>query len=203
MPSAPLFTDFRVHNTGVSQLEYDAIHGDGSFLGLAVPDLATRDLDPERWLPATGQHPDAQEPFRAIPSAGTRELADLGVWNVFANPDFPEPQDRLQRALCFKLKPRRGCAAELLLGRALGAFKTPGLRDLSHSAPYQHNGEFDTLEDVVEFYREVADLARAGELRNAGRSAHGHRARAAGRGAARGVPALAQRGLPVSARAAR
>jgi hypothetical protein len=170
---APLFTDFRVHNTGVSQLEYDAVHNDGSFVELAVPDLATRGLDPERWLPATGQHPNASEPFRAIPSETDPQLVDLGVWNVFANPDFPEPQDRLKRALCFKLKPRRGCKPEVLLGKALGAFKTPGLRDLSHSAPYQHNGEFDTLEEVVEFYREVSELARAGVLRNAAPSLTG------------------------------
>lgn len=83
------------------------------------------------------------------PLGANPALADLGVWNVFANPDVPEPQKRL------------------LLGRALGAFETPGLRDLSHSAPHQHNGAFDTLENVVEFYREVSELARAGELRNA------------------------------------
>lgn len=164
---APLFTDFRFHNTGMSQLDYDAVHGDGGFLALAVPDLATRNLDPEAWLPATPQHPNASEPFRAIPSEGDPQLADLGLWNVFANADFPEPQNRLTRALCFKLKPRRGCAPDLLLARSLGAFKTPGLRDLSHSAPYLHAGAFDTLEEVVEFYRDVSDLARAGELRNA------------------------------------
>ena len=102
---APLFTDFRLHNTGVSQLDYDAVHGDGSFFALAVPDLATRSLDPEEWLPATAQHPNAREPFRAIPSGADPGLADLGAWNVFANADFPEPQARLSRALCFELKP--------------------------------------------------------------------------------------------------
>jgi cytochrome c peroxidase len=164
---APVFTDFRVHNTGMSQLDYDAVHGDGSFVALAVPDLATRSLDHEAFLPATPQHPNASEPFRAIPSEGNPLLADLGVWNVFANPDFPEPQSRLTRTLCFKLKPRRGCDPELLLARSLGAFKTPGLRDLSHSAPYLHAGAFDTLEEVVEFYEDVSELARAGQLRNA------------------------------------
>ena len=163
---APFFTDFRVHNTGVSQREYDAVHGDGSFFALAIPDLATRDLDPNQWLPATEQHPDALEPFRSVPFALNPELADLGVWNIFANPDFPEPQDRLKQTLCFKLKPRRRCAHDVLLERAIGAFKTPGLRDLSHSAPYQHNGQFDSLEGVIQFYRGVSELARAGELRN-------------------------------------
>jgi hypothetical protein len=162
----PLFTDFRVHNTGVSQLEYDDVHGTGSFAALEVPDLDTRNLDLEHWLPATEQHPTAREPFRAIPSLADPERADLGVWNVFENPDFPEPQNRLRGALCPKGAPRRECQPAPLLERALAAFKTPGLRDLSHSAPYQHNGAFDTLEDVVEFYRQTSNLARAGELRN-------------------------------------
>lgn len=33
-----------------------------------------------------------------------------------------------------------------------GAFKTPGLRDLTLTAPYMHDGSQKTLEEVVEFY---------------------------------------------------
>jgi len=33
-----------------------------------------------------------------------------------------------------------------------GAFMTPTLRELKYTAPYMHNGMFDTLEAVVEFY---------------------------------------------------
>lgn len=33
-----------------------------------------------------------------------------------------------------------------------GAFKTPGLRNLSRTAPYGHNGRFATLEEVVDFH---------------------------------------------------
>ena len=33
-----------------------------------------------------------------------------------------------------------------------GGFKTPGLRDITKSAPYMHNGTEATLEQVVEFY---------------------------------------------------
>lgn len=33
-----------------------------------------------------------------------------------------------------------------------GAFKTPSLRELKYTAPYMHNGAFETLEEVVEFY---------------------------------------------------
>lgn len=33
-----------------------------------------------------------------------------------------------------------------------GRFKTPTLRNLSYTAPYMHDGRFNTLEEVVEFY---------------------------------------------------
>ena len=35
-----------------------------------------------------------------------------------------------------------------------GAFKTPTLRDIEHSGPYMHDGSFQTLEEVVEFYNQ-------------------------------------------------
>ena len=33
-----------------------------------------------------------------------------------------------------------------------GAFKTPTLREIEHTAPYMHDGSLRTLEDVVDFY---------------------------------------------------
>ncbi len=33
-----------------------------------------------------------------------------------------------------------------------GAFKTPTLRDISRTGPYMHDGRFQTLEEVVDFY---------------------------------------------------
>lgn len=36
----------------------------------------------------------------------------------------------------------------------LGAFKTPGLRNIAQTAPYMHNGMFRTLEDVIDYYNE-------------------------------------------------
>jgi cytochrome c peroxidase len=39
-----------------------------------------------------------------------------------------------------------------------GAFNTPMLRDLRNTAPYMHNGAFDTLEEVVEFYDNESSL---------------------------------------------
>ena len=38
-----------------------------------------------------------------------------------------------------------------------GAFKTPGLRHITRSAPYMHNGSESTLEEVVEFYNRGGD----------------------------------------------
>jgi cytochrome c peroxidase len=35
-----------------------------------------------------------------------------------------------------------------------GAFKTPTLRDVAHTAPYMHDGSFETLEEVIQFYDE-------------------------------------------------
>lgn len=34
----------------------------------------------------------------------------------------------------------------------IGAFKTPTLREIAHTAPYMHNGTFTSLEEVVSFY---------------------------------------------------
>jgi cytochrome c peroxidase len=35
-----------------------------------------------------------------------------------------------------------------------GAFKTPTLRDIAHTAPYMHDGSLETLEEVIQFYDE-------------------------------------------------
>ncbi len=127
--------------------------------------MATRNGNYDQFLPGTESHPAALEPFRAIPSRGEPSRTDLGAWNVFANPDMPGPQPKISAMLCDDQQP---CplADAVLLDRAIARFKTPGLRDLGHSAPFMHNGQFDTLEQIVEFYREVSDLQRAGRLRN-------------------------------------
>ncbi len=39
-----------------------------------------------------------------------------------------------------------------------GGFKTPGLRDITRSAPYMHNGTESTLAEVVEFYNRGGDV---------------------------------------------
>jgi hypothetical protein len=163
--AAPNFTDFKLHNTGTAQKEYDDIHGAGQFAALTIPDLVTRNGNYNQFLPATESHPTALEPFRAIPLPSNPALTDLGVWNVFANPDMPAPQAKIRAILCDDQVP---CPLTdtVLLNRAIAAFKTPGLRDLGHSAPYMHTGRFAALENIISFYRGSSDLARSGDLRN-------------------------------------
>ncbi len=66
---------------------------------------------------------------------------------TFANPDFkivgvPEEEG---------IDPDLG-RAEVEGAGYEGAFKVPTLRNIALTAPYMHNGIFDTLEEVVEFY---------------------------------------------------
>ena len=58
----PHFTDFKFHNTGVSQRAYDAVHGAGSFAALQPPDSPS-------------------EITRMAPGEDKPEQADLGYWN--------------------------------------------------------------------------------------------------------------------------
>ncbi len=179
--AAPNFTDFQLHNTGIAQAEYDGIHGAGSFANLDIPGLWRRIHNPNAFLPATEQHPTAQEPFRAVPSAPTPQQTDLGVWNIFANPDFPKTQPQIWRTLCKDVLNGnfhvwniiRHCRPSRLLPKSIARFKTPGLRDLSHSAPFSHTGQADTLDDVIRGYINNSELRREGELRNGDRQLKG------------------------------
>jgi hypothetical protein len=160
----PDFTDHLFHSTGASQLEYDDVHGAGAFFALSVPDLTTRNANRLAYLPASVANPTARGTFRSPPSADDAALSDLGLWNVFANPDIPNPQAALMGILCTPTTP--DCSAATLLPETLGLFKTPGLRDLDDSAPYLHNGTAASLKAVLAQYQTVSDLQRAGTLRN-------------------------------------
>ena len=180
--AAPNFTDFKLHNTGVAQREYDdpavgAGHAAGSFAALIIPRLIPDPILvlPARTandLPATEDHPGASERFRSIPTAGTT-LTDLGVWNIFLNPDMPNPQAKIKAILCEEHLPGACPADDVLLDEAIARFKTPGLRDLGHSAPYMHNGQFVALDNAVGFYLGSSIAARAGTLRNGAKALQG------------------------------
>ena len=159
----PHFTDFSFHNTGVSQEEYDAVHGKGAFGRLYIPTLSERVTNFDAWLPATANHPEATGTFCAIPAKDFPGRTDLGLWNVFANPDKPAVQGAILQLLVGEGRPQW---PEILLPRTVALFKTPTLRGLPQSHPYLHNGQKDSLEDVIRFYIKIAALARAGKLRN-------------------------------------
>jgi hypothetical protein len=161
---APNFSDFLFHNTGVSQEEYDAAHGAGAFMNLAIPSLSDRNANYDLYLPATSGHPNATETFRRAADAGHPGFSDLGVWNVFLNPDMPNPQAALKSVICGA---GQDCSVDQGLANTIAQFKTPILRDLEDSSPYFHNGSKLQLEDVVQFYINSSQLARQGLLRNA------------------------------------
>jgi cytochrome c peroxidase len=161
---APDFTDFGFHATGVSQQEYDNVHGSGAFVKLYVPSLTERNSGFDLYLPASPNHPNAQETFRRPASAANASYADLGLWNVYLNPDMPNPQANLKTFVC---APGKVCSVDQGLASTIAQFKTPVLRDLEDSAPYFHNGSALTFNDVVEFYITNSRLAQNGLLRNA------------------------------------
>lgn len=110
----PHFTDYAFHNTGVAQMEYDAVNGEGAFAKL-----------------------DADNVELGRPTKDNPNAADLGRGAVSDDP------------------------------AALGAFKTPSLRNLGKTGPYMHNGAYETLEDVIRQHMHASELAKAGKLRNA------------------------------------
>jgi cytochrome c peroxidase len=164
----PAFTDDIFHNTGVAQLEYDTIFGAGQFASLTIPDLSTRDANFDAYLPPSPNHPNATGMFRSPASSGNPGFTDLGVWNIFANPDIPNPQTALTQILCAEFNLSGGsCTPDAVLPMAVAFFKTPSIRDPGQSNPYMHNGSLNAIPEVLNFYGQVSAMARAGQLRNA------------------------------------
>lgn len=162
----PHFTDFAFHNTGAAQDDFDALNGVGAFARLKVPALVVRNADFDSFLPPTEKHPKAKGPFLALPGIGPPPPTDLGLWNVYRNPDLPASQGTIERLLNAEAAGKKLSRDELLV-RSLARFKTTALRDLGQSGPYLHTGRFKTLEDVLRFYQRVTELAQEGKLRNA------------------------------------
>lgn len=161
---APDFSDFVFHNGGVSQEEYDSANGSGAFMNLFVPDNATRLSSFDTYMPVSAKHPNASEAFRHAADAGNPAYADLGLWNVYLNPDMPNPQANLKGFVCAAGK---DCSVDQGLASTIAQFKTPVLRDLEDSAPYFHNGSAPKFDDVVNHYIRMSQLANSGAMRNA------------------------------------
>ena len=166
--TAPHFSDFGFHNTGLSQQNYDELHGAGEFMKLAIPGLIKRNKNHNQFLPATVKHPAASSRYRSIGSKAKPGYTDLGLWNIFANPDMPAPQKKLKSIMCSqtKIATNKPCNSTALLKNTIAAFKTPVLRDLGHSNPYMHTGQFLTLAQAVRFYITSSSLAKTDNLRN-------------------------------------
>lgn len=130
---------------------------------LPIPTQAERIQNPDLYMPASGNHPNASERFRHPAVAGNPFYADLGLWNVYLNPDIPNPQANLTTVVCVIAT---NCSLDQGLTTTIAQFKTPTLRDLEDSAPYFHNGSKPKFSDVVAFYINASQLARQGKLRN-------------------------------------
>ncbi len=160
---APDFSDFVFHNTGVTQEEYDAANGAGSFMTMAIPTNTQRLANFDAFMPVSALHPNATESLRHPAAAGSPAYADLGLWNVYLNPDIPNPQANLKTFVCAT---RKDCSADQGLASTIAQFKTPVLRDLEDSAPYFHNGRAIKLDDVVSHYIKMSQLVLGSNIRN-------------------------------------
>ena len=56
------------------------------------------------------------------------------------------------------MSPDEGRFAQRKVTILKGAFKTPTLRDIAHTAPYMHNGVYATLAQVIEHYNRGGDI---------------------------------------------
>ncbi|HKG20716.1 MAG TPA: cytochrome c peroxidase [Blastocatellia bacterium] len=135
----PFFTDSSFHNIGVTQSEYDQVHGEGSFDALKIP--------------AASEAARPSMNFRETASRQKPDNVDLGYWNNV----------KLARS---PLR-REGEDDDRFLRRMIGTFKTPTLRNLVYSQPYMHNGGYPSLASVLEELLRLSDLARAGRVREA------------------------------------
>ncbi|HEY7914560.1 MAG TPA: cytochrome c peroxidase, partial [Blastocatellia bacterium] len=135
----PAFTDAAFHNVGITQIEYDRIHGEGSFARLKIPAAA------EAVRPA--------QVFRELISRDKPGNADLGYWNY--------------ASLTGSAMRRRGESDERFLQRMIAAFKTPTLRNLAYSQPYMHNGAYGSVTDTIAELMRLSAMAREGRVREA------------------------------------
>lgn len=80
---------------------------------------------------------------------------NTGLFNIGGTGAFPEPN--------------RGVFEISGLARDMGRFRAPSLRNVEVTAPYMHDGSFDTLEQVLDFYaaggRVIAEGPQAGDGR--------------------------------------
>jgi cytochrome c peroxidase len=133
----PHFSDFSFHNTGVTQIEFDGLHGEGSFQVLEIP---------------VGHDSVQDSRFKKVPSPRNKQHVDLGHWNFAdsnTSPLFIE-----------------GDSQRSFYRRTVATFKTPTLRHLGSTSPFTHSGESPFLHDVLDKKAYAAFLSRMAQMRN-------------------------------------
>jgi cytochrome c peroxidase len=83
--------------------------------------------------------------IRTDPSSG-RELPEIQGFN-FTDGSYQNTGIGMDRP-----DPDRGRSLVNHRQEDIGAFKTPTLREIEHTAPYMHDGSLKTLEEVVDYY---------------------------------------------------
>lgn len=103
------------------------------------------------------------------PLASDGEFHNLGLPSAIGVP--PDELGRADGAAALMADPRRcggrrSCPELTHLDPSLpelrGAFRTPTLRNVARTAPYMHGGHFETLGEVVDFYRTLPGGAVVG-----------------------------------------
>lgn len=146
--NGPLFTDQFFHNTGTVQIEYDRLHGSGSFALVKIPSAMERKKD---------------EYFSSRPKISDDKLMDLGLWNFYARSEKKILTSYVSKIIC---PTGKTCAPADLLPLTIGRIKTPTLRNLGHSFPYLHNGSANNIKDAIAQHLTASKLLRKGVLRN-------------------------------------
>ncbi|WP_229320846.1 cytochrome-c peroxidase [Larkinella knui] len=80
----------------------------------------------------------------------------MPLFNGTVPPEFTQTESEVigvpVRPNCRQIDPDPGRYALFPLDPLNYAFKTPSVRNVARTAPYMHNGAFQTLEEVIEFY---------------------------------------------------
>jgi cytochrome c peroxidase len=84
-----------------------------------------------------------------------------GCWKCHSGPNFTDERFHNTGVGARDGEPEPGRFAITGAAEDRGAFKTPTLRALTHTAPYMHDGSIETLEEVVAFYRRGGNANRS------------------------------------------
>jgi len=117
-------------------------------LAAYIRTLETPDSPFDRWMQ------DKPEPMSEAAVRGRRVFMKKGkCFDCHFSPDFTGDEFR-NIGLFTGIGPLSDSGRFAITGDStdLGKMKVPGLRNVALTAPYMHNGRFQTLEEVIEYY---------------------------------------------------